>query len=85
MGGERREIPLRHDCSDRNRGLGAADMVYTLRHGGGRLKQARSLYGVRDIMHAICDASREGKHVQLGVARNGRHRLRRAYRTRISE
>ena len=62
-GGEAREIPLTHDYNDRNRGLGVADMAYALRTGRPHRANGDLMYHVHDIMHAIHDASREGKHV----------------------
>jgi predicted dehydrogenase len=62
-GGERQEVALTHYYSDRNRGLGIADMVYAIRDGRAPRASGELMYHVHDVMHSIHDASREGKHV----------------------
>jgi predicted dehydrogenase len=49
----------------RNRGIGVADMAYALRYGRPARAGGALTYHVLDIMHAIHDASREGRHVML--------------------
>ena len=63
--GEELEVPLTHGYDNRNRGLGVADMAYALRNGRPLRASGDLMYHVHDIMHAIHDASREGKHVEL--------------------
>lgn len=63
--GETREMPLTHGYDDRNRGLGVADMAFALRNGRAPRASGDLMYHVHDIMHAIHDASREGRSVQV--------------------
>lgn len=63
--GEAREMPLTHGYDERNRGLGVADMAYALRSGRTHRANGDLMYHVHDVMHAIHDASREGKHVEV--------------------
>jgi predicted dehydrogenase len=63
--GETREVPLTHGYDNRNRGLGVADLAYALRNKRPPRASGELLYHVHDVMHAIHDASREGKHVKL--------------------
>jgi predicted dehydrogenase len=62
-GGERREVALTHYYGDRNRGLGVADIAYAIRNGRAPRASGDLMYRVHDVMHAIHDASREGRHV----------------------
>ncbi|HUT19677.1 MAG TPA: Gfo/Idh/MocA family oxidoreductase [Anaerolineae bacterium] len=64
-GGERREVALTHYYSDRNRGLGVADMAYAIRNGRAPRASGDLMYHVHDVMHGIHDASREERHVLL--------------------
>jgi predicted dehydrogenase len=64
--GERQEVALTHYYSDRNRGLGIADMAYAIRDERAPRASGDLMYHVHDVMHSIHDASREGKHVFLG-------------------
>jgi predicted dehydrogenase len=64
-GGERREAAPTHYYSDRNRGLGVADMAYAIRNGRAPRASGDLMYHVHDVMHGIHDASREGRHVAL--------------------
>ena len=63
--GEWREIPLTHGYAENSRGLGVADMAAGLRSGRAHRASGELAYHVLDIMHAIHDASREGRHVEL--------------------
>lgn len=65
------EIPLTHGYADNFRSIGVADMAYALRSGRPHRANGALAYHVLDIMHAIHDASREGKHIELtsGVER----------------
>jgi len=62
-GGERQEVALTHYYSDRNRGLGIADMAYAIRDGRAPRASGDLMYHVHDVMHAVHDASRENTHV----------------------
>jgi len=64
-GSEAREIPLTHGYDHRNRGLGVADMAYALRNGRSPRASGDLAFHVLDIMHAIHDASQQGKHIEL--------------------
>jgi predicted dehydrogenase len=63
--GETRQIPLTHPYNNRNRGLGVADMAYAIRTGTPHRASGELIYHVLDVMHAIHDASRTGRHVQV--------------------
>lgn len=58
-------MPLTHGYADQYRGLGVADMAYALRSGRPHRANGALTYHVLDIMHAIHDASREGRHIEL--------------------
>lgn len=64
-GGEQHEVALTHYYNDRNRGLGVADMAYAIRNGRPMRASGELMYHVHDVMHAIHDASRENKHIQV--------------------
>jgi predicted dehydrogenase len=57
-------VPDSHNYT-KNRGIGVADMAYALRSGRPNRASGELTYHVLDIMHAVHDASRMGKHVQL--------------------
>jgi predicted dehydrogenase len=59
------EIPLSHGYARNTRSIGVADMAYALRSGRPHRANGAMAYHVLDIMHAIHDASREGKHIEL--------------------
>jgi len=59
------EVPLTHGYAENSRGIGVADMAYALRSGREHRANGELAYHVLDIMHAVHDASREGKHVEL--------------------
>ncbi len=59
------EIPLSHGYARNSRSIGVADMAYALRSGRAARANGELCYHVLDIMHAVHDASREGKHVEL--------------------
>jgi len=58
-------VPHTHGHADNSRGLGVEDMARTLLGGGPHRASGELTYHVLDIMHAIHDASREGKHATL--------------------
>ncbi len=59
------EAPLTHGYTGNNRGLGVADMAQALRSGRPHRASGELAYHVLDIMEALHDASREGRHVVL--------------------
>ena len=59
------DIPLTHGYSDQSRGVGVADMAYALRSGRPHRANGDLTFHVLDIMHAIHDASNEGRHIDL--------------------
>ena len=64
-GGEWAEIPLTHGYAENSRGVGAADLAMALRSGRPHRASGELAYHVLDIMHAIHEASAQGKHVKL--------------------
>jgi predicted dehydrogenase len=59
------EVPLTHGYAENARGVGIADMAYALRFGRKHRASGELAYHVLDIMHAVHDASLEGRHVDL--------------------
>ena len=59
------EIPLSHGYAKNTRSIGVADIAYALRSGRPHRANGAMCYHVLDIMHAIHDASKEGKHIEL--------------------
>lgn len=59
------EIPLTRPFEDNSRGLGLADMARALRAGGAARAGGDLTYHVLDIMHAVHDASNQGRYVEL--------------------
>lgn len=59
------EIPMTHIYAENSRGIGVADMAYSIQ--GGRKNRANGDLGyhVLDIMHAFHDSSNQEKHVKL--------------------
>jgi predicted dehydrogenase len=62
---EWREMPLTSEFAENWRGLGVADMAQALRDGRPHRATGDLAYHVLDIMHAVHDASREGRHIEL--------------------
>jgi len=60
------DVPLTHGYTENSRGLGVADLACALASGRPHRASGDLAYHVLDIMHAIHDASREGRHVELG-------------------
>ena len=60
-----KDVPLAHGYTENSRGLGVADMAAALRSGRPHRANDKLTYHVLDIMHAIHDASREGRYVSL--------------------
>ena len=65
LNGEWKEVPLTHGYPEDSRGLGVADMACALRSGRPHRANGDMAYHVLDVMEAIDDASREGKHIEL--------------------
>lgn len=62
---EFREVPLTHGFAQNSRGIGVADMAYALRSGRRHRANEALTYHVLDIMHAVHDASKSGRHLLL--------------------
>jgi len=65
-GGEWTEMPLTHGYPENSRGVGVADMAMGLRSGRPHRASGDLAFHVLDIMHAVHEASLQGKHIQLG-------------------
>jgi len=60
------DVPLTHAYAENSRGIGVADMAYSLlRKGRQHRANGAMAYHVLDIMHAFHDASDAGAHVSL--------------------
>jgi predicted dehydrogenase len=59
------EMPLTHGYAKNTRSIGVADMAYALRSGRHHRANGDMCYHILDIMHAVHDASKEGKHIEL--------------------
>ncbi len=59
------EVPLSHGYAKNTRSIGVADMAYGLRTGRAHRANGDLCYHVLDIMHAVHDASKDGKHIEL--------------------
>lgn len=59
------EVPLTHGYHGNSRGIGVADMASAMDQGRPHRASGELAYHVLDIMHAVHDASREGRHVDL--------------------
>ncbi len=59
------EAPLAYGYAENSRGVGLADMATALRSGRPHRANGELAYHVLDIMHAVHDASAEGRHVEL--------------------
>ena len=62
---EWRQMPLASEFVENCRGLGVADMAHAMRKGRPHRADGSLAYHVLDIIHAVHDASREGRHVEL--------------------
>jgi predicted dehydrogenase len=60
-----REMPLTHGYPENGRGLGVADMVKGQLNKRPHRASGELAFHVLDIMHAVHDASRSGRHVTL--------------------
>jgi len=59
------EIPVTRPYTENSRGLGLADMAEGMRTGRPHRANGQLAYHVLDIMHAIHEASDEGRHILL--------------------
>ncbi|MCL6559353.1 MAG: Gfo/Idh/MocA family oxidoreductase [Firmicutes bacterium] len=59
------EVPLTHGYVENSRGIGVADMALALCTGRKQRASMELAYHVLEIMHAIHDASREGRHIVI--------------------
>jgi predicted dehydrogenase len=64
-GGEPRPVPVPEGFPAWGRGLGVAEMAQAIRAGRSPRAGGDLMYHVLDIMHAIHDASEEGRHLDL--------------------
>jgi predicted dehydrogenase len=60
-----REIPLTHGYSENSRGIGVADMAYSLVSGRKHRANGDMAYHVLELMHGIHDSSCDGKYYTL--------------------
>jgi len=60
-----KEIAANFGYGEDGRGLGLADMAMALRSGRPHRANDRTAYHVLDIMHAIHEASAQGKHIEM--------------------
>jgi predicted dehydrogenase len=63
--GEWKEIPLLYGYAENTRSIGVADMACAIKSGRPHRASGELTYHVLDIMHAIHDASKEGRHIDL--------------------
>jgi len=59
------DVPLTHGYAENSRGIGVADMGYSLLSGRRHRASGALAYHVLDVMHAFHDASRDGTHVEV--------------------
>ncbi len=59
------EAPLAFGYEKNSRGLGVAEIAYALQSGRPHRASGELTYHVLDIMHAVDDASRTGRHIDL--------------------
>lgn len=59
------EVPLLYGYSENSRGIGVAEMAAAIKSKRPHRASAEMAYHVLDIMHAIHDASSQGKYVRL--------------------
>jgi len=75
--GEPRQVPLPEGFPAWGRGLGVAELAQAIRAGRSPRPSGDLMYHVLDIMHAIHDASKQGRHLPLdsGCPRPGPFQL----------
>ncbi len=59
------DVALTHGYSENSRSVGVADMAYALNSGRPHRASGDLTYHVLDIMHAIHDASDQGRHIDI--------------------
>ena len=59
------DVPLTHGNAANSRGIGVLDMAQAIREGRQQRASGALAYHVLDLMHAVHDASREGRHVEM--------------------
>jgi predicted dehydrogenase len=62
---EAREVALTHGYADNSRGIGAADMAHAIAQKRPHRCSGELAYHVLDCMHAIHDAARTGRYIEL--------------------
>ncbi|MBN1899844.1 Gfo/Idh/MocA family oxidoreductase [Candidatus Sumerlaeota bacterium] len=62
---EWREMPLSHIYPENSRGIGPADMAYSLRSGRPHRASGELAFHVLDVMQSIHESSTEGRHVKI--------------------
>ncbi len=59
------EVSLTHGYIENSRSLGAADLAYAIRTDRPHRANGEMAFHVLDVMHAILDSSRTGRHIEL--------------------
>jgi len=59
------DVAIGHGNTGNCRGIGVLDMAEAIRHSRPQRASGDLAYHVLDIMHAVHDASREGRHIEL--------------------
>jgi predicted dehydrogenase len=59
------EVPLAFGYSENSRGLGLADMAHAMHTGRPHRADGALAYHVLDVMHALHESARDGRHVEL--------------------
>jgi predicted dehydrogenase len=59
------DVALSHGFTKNSRGLGVADMASAIRSGRPHRANGEMAYHVLDLMHAVHDASQEGRHIEV--------------------
>ena len=62
---EWQEVPLTHEHTANNRGIGVADLAYALRTGRPHRANGDLAYHVLDVMHGVLESSSSGQHIDL--------------------
>jgi predicted dehydrogenase len=62
---EWKDVPLTHAYTENSRGIGLADMAHALHSSRQHRANGELAFHVLDIMEALHDSSREGKHIEL--------------------
>ncbi len=65
QGGEGQDVPLVPGFTEQGRALGVAEMAHAIRTGRKPRAGVELMFHVHDIMHAVHEASDQGRHVQL--------------------